>query len=361
MTTKNIKLGFKKKIALSLFQRFKKNATKLHELNYLFWECTLRCNFNCLHCGSDCKKDSTVKDMPISDFLRVIDQIKPTVNSHKTMIVFTGGEPLARKDLEECGLELYKREFPWGLVTNAYFLTKQRFESLLQSGLRSITISLDGLEKEHDWFRDKKGSFKRAINAIEMVAKEDNLVSDVVTCVNQQNISQLPEIKKKLIEIGVKKWRLFTITPIGRAKNNPLLLLDNQEFKSVFEFIKECRKEGIINVDYGCEGFLGNYESEVRDNFFFCRAGINVGSILADGSISACPNLRSNFTQGNIYKDNFVDVWENKYQIMRDRSWTKTGKCKTCKHYKYCQGNGLHLRNEETGELYLCHLEKLLE
>ena len=44
---------------------------------------------------------------------------------------------------------------------------------------------------------------------------------------------------------------------------------------------------------------------------------------------------------------------------MRDRSWTKTGKCATCKAYKYCEGNGLHLRDEQTGELLQCHLEMM--
>ena len=48
-----------------------------HELHQLFWECTLRCNAACLHCGSDCRISSTVKDMPAADFLRVIDSLTP--------------------------------------------------------------------------------------------------------------------------------------------------------------------------------------------------------------------------------------------------------------------------------------------
>ena len=94
---------------------------------------------------------------------------------------------------------------------------------------------------------------------------------------------------------------------------------------------------------------------------FFCRAGISVASILADGSISACPNLRDNFIQGNIYQDNFRDVWENRYGIFRDRRWTKTGICADCKSYKYCQGNGMHLRNDKNGELLFCHLKRIEE
>jgi len=97
----------------------------------------------------------------------------------------------------------------------------------------------------------------------------------------------------------------------------------------------------------------------VRDNPFFCHAGIHIGSVLVDGSISACPSLRADFIQGNIYKDDFWTVWNDRYQNMRDRSWTKTGKCATCKSYKYCEGNGLHLRDESTGEVLCCHMEML--
>ena len=84
----------------------------------------------------------------------------------------------------------------------------------------------------------------------------------------------------------------------------------------------------------------------------------DIASVLADGSISACPNLRSNFIQGNIYKDDFMDVWNNKFDVMRDRSWTKKGECVKCEFYKYCQGNGLHLYDENKN-LMFCHLEKL--
>lgn len=213
--------------------------------------------------------------------------------------------------------------------------------------------------KTHDWFRGKNGSWKKAIKAIKQVTTTPNLVYDVVTCVNKRNIDNLQEIKELLICKGVNRWRLFTVFPKGRALNNPQLKLSNSEFIQLMEFIRQTRKEGIIAASYGCEGYLGNYELEVRDAPFFCQAGIHIGSVLVDGSISACPSLRADYIQGNIYKDDFWTVWNNKYQIMRDRSWTKTGKCATCKSYKFCEGNGLHLRDEKTGDILCCHLDLL--
>jgi radical SAM enzyme (rSAM/lipoprotein system) len=353
-------MNLKKHLALDLYRQHKKNLNKLHELSYLFWECTLRCNLNCMHCGSDCNMEAQTPDMPAEDFLRVLDSIIPQVNPNKIMVVITGGEPLMRKDLTNCGKEIYRRGFPWGMVTNGFALTPARLDELLKSGLRSITISLDGLNPEtHDWFRNKKGSWEKAIDAIVRVAATPNLVYDVVTCVNKRNIDDLEELKDLLINKGVKQWRLFTVFPKGRAADNPDLQLDNSEFVQLMDFIKATRSEGEIKASYGCEGFLGDYELDVRSSPFFCRAGIQVGSVLVDGSISACPSLRADYIQGNIYTDDFMTVWNDRFQIMRDRSWAKTGKCATCKSWKYCEGNGLHLRDEKTGALLCCHLERL--
>jgi len=60
-----------------------------------------------------------------------------------------------------------------------------------------------------------------------------------------------------------------------------------------------------------------------------------------------------------IYKDNFADCWNNRFEKMRDRSWTQTGICADCKEYKWCEGEGLHLRDGKTGELLYCHYENL--
>jgi len=121
-------MNLKKHLALDLYRLHKKNQTKLHELSYLFWECTLRCNLNCLHCGSDCTQEAFTPDMLGEDFLRVLESIAPHVNPNKTMVVITGGEPLIRKDLAEVGLEIYKRGFPWGMVTNGYAMTATRLD-----------------------------------------------------------------------------------------------------------------------------------------------------------------------------------------------------------------------------------------
>lgn len=350
-------MSIKETLALELHRQYRKNNAKLHTLRTLFWECTLRCNMNCRHCGSDCKM-APVPDMPKEDFLKVIDDITPHVDTHTTFIIFTGGEALLRTDLEEVGKELYRREFPWGVVTNGYLLDERRLQSLIQSGMHSVTVSLDGFEEEHNWMRQNPHSFDRATNAIKLLVKQRNIVWDIVTCVNPKNIDRLEEFRDWLVSLGVKRWRCFTIVPMGRAAHDPELQLSNEQFRWVIDFIKRTREEGRIHCSYGCEGFLGPYERKVRDQLYYCRAGIEVASILNDGSISGCTSIRSDLHQGNIYKDDFWQVWENGFEPYRNRKWTKKGKCADCKMYRYCEGNGLHLYDDD-GELRFCHMERL--
>ena len=346
-----------------LFRLFRDNEVKVHELNYLFWECTTRCNLRCLHCGSDCTQLSREKDMPLEDFLGALDTIPKDHRPKDFTIALTGGEPLLRPDIETVGKEIRRRGFGWGMVSNGWFYDEKMHEKLMGSGLGALTISLDGLQASHDWMRGRMGSYDRALRAISIAAAEPRLNFDVVTCVNKRTISELSEIHSLLSSAGVKQWRLFTIIPIGRAASNPDMHLTNQEFVTLMEFIKAKRKEGgKMNVTFSCEGFLGKYEEEVRKIRYFCRAGVNIASVLIDGRICACPNIdRDHFSQGSIYTDNFYDVWEHRFQPFRNRSWAQQGNCANCKEWKNCLGNGMHNWHGSPPVLLQCHYSKTLD
>ena len=134
-----VSLSLKQRVGLELERRLRQNMKQLHPLRQLFWECTLRCNLQCRHCGSDCKMEGLMPDMPAEDFLRVIDEeVTPHVNPHEVMVILSGGEPLMRNDLEEVGRALYRREYPWGMVTNGMLFTEERFRQLYVAGLRSV-------------------------------------------------------------------------------------------------------------------------------------------------------------------------------------------------------------------------------
>ena len=352
-------MTIRQRILFELERLRRKNLQQLHPLQQLFWESTLRCNVHCLHCGSDCSSNDVTPDMPVEDFLRVIDQsVTPHVDPHKVLIIISGGEPLMRKDLAQVGAALKQRGYPWGMVTNGLALTEKRFKELMVSGLRSMAISFDGMQDNHNWLRQHPLAFDGATRAIKLAAAMPSLVWDVVTCVNQRTILQLDEMREYLWSIGVRNWRLITIDPMGRAADNPELLLTPEQYRQVLDYIREKRKEG-LHISYSCEGFMPDYEMEIRDHIFHCAAGVSVASILIDGSISACTSIRGKYYQGNIYTDDFWQVWENGFADYRNRQWMKQKEpCKDCQLFRYCESGGMHLRRED-GSLMLCHQDKI--
>ena len=90
----------------TLFRLFRANEVKVHELNYLFWECTTRCNLHCRHCGSDCMAASQDVDMPLEDFLRAFDTIPVKERPPEFTVVLT--------ESRCCGPTLRRWAVPFG-------------------------------------------------------------------------------------------------------------------------------------------------------------------------------------------------------------------------------------------------------
>lgn len=352
-------LGVRRRLALDIFSSIEDKRIAAHELRTIMWEATLRYNLACRHCGSDCRSEAAVPDMPAADFLRTIDTITPHVVPNRVLIVITGGEALMRRDIEEVGRALYDRGYPWGIVTNGMLLDERRLESLLRAGLHTATVSLDGFAETHNRIRRNERSYERALGALRLLARQPDILYDAVTCANADTLATLPRFRDFLIAEGVKRWRIFTIFPVGRGADDPSLQLDTEQFRRLMEFIRDTRREGRIAVNYGCEGFLGRYEGDVRDTFYHCSAGVSIAGIRVDGAISGCTSIRARYDQGNIYRDDFMDVWNNRFAPYRDREWMRHGACGNCRVFKYCRGNGMHLR-DETGQLLVCHYKKLL-
>lgn len=305
--------------------------------------------------------------MPKEDFLKALDTIPEEARVKGFTVVLTGGEPLLRPDIEQVGLQIRSRGFLWSMVSNGYFYDEQKHRRLMHAGMGALTISLDGLEDSHDWMRGRQGSYARALKAIAIAAAEPKLNFDVVTCVTQRNLGQLSQIHDTLASLGVRQWRLFTVIPIGRAKDDPQMHLDASQTRQLMEFIKSKREAGGrehaegMTVTFSCEGYMGAYENKVRQTPYFCRAGINIASVLIDGTICACPNIdRDVFAQGNIYKDNLWEVWNEKFEAFRDRSWARKGKCADCKVFDRCLGNGMHNWHGACDSVLNCHYEKTL-
>ncbi len=338
----NIKDTLKEK----LHRAYKKQELKKHYLQYLFLEITKKCNLNCLHCGSDCSKDIHSPELTTDSWIKIIEYFKDRFSTSVAMVI-TGGEPLMHPDIIDIASHLHKNQMRWGMVTNGMLLNESMMQKLINTGISSITLSIDGLEENHNWLRNNPKAFEKAINSLKLICQTNIAFKDVVTCVSPKNSNELDKIAQLLLDYGMKEWRLFRIFPSGRAIDNPLLQLSFDQTQTMLQWIKGNKEKYLkkgLNINLSCEGWVPfNLDQKVRDYPFFCRSGINIASILADGTITGCSNNSKGFHVGNILKDNFANLWENKFDIFRERNWLSDTYCASCEHFKTCQGGSIHL------------------
>ena len=345
--------------------RNKQLLSEKPKLKNLFWETTLRCNAKCKHCGSRAGENLKLEDELTTDEIKkTLQNIANKYDAREILINVTGGEPLLRQDLFEVMEFANNLGFYWGMTTNGILINDEIIGKMKKTGMSTISISLDGLEKSHDEFRQVKGSYKKIIENVKKLKKANFLnYLQITTVVNKSNINELEEIYNEMLSLQIDSWRILNMEPIGRTADNQELLLDDNGYKTLLNFIKEKRKKSKFDITYGCSYFLGmKYEKEVRNHMFFCIAGFVTASILYNGDIYVCPSVerRKELIQGNIRKDDFVDVWENKFKWFRNLDKLKCKECENCKNWKYCLGGSLHNWDFDNKTHKLC-LNKIIE
>jgi radical SAM protein with 4Fe4S-binding SPASM domain len=349
---------------LETWARYKDKLRSEHKLSYLFWECTMNCNFYCKHCGSSAGKKHFENELKTAEIKKVFEEVADTWNPKEIMLAVTGGEPLLRPDLFEVMGYANKLGFSWGMVTNGFLVDENKVLQMKEAGMSSAVVSIDGLGEIHDEFRGMKGAYEHAMRAVRLMAEANFIKSlQITTSLHPKAYPDLEKMYEVFKKSGANSWRIMNIDPIGRAEENREVLLDQSQLRGLLEFIKEKRKKDKkFEVVFGCAGFLGlEFEGEVRPWFYNCNTGINTASILHDGDIFVCPNVprQPELIQGNVRKDSFVEVWVNKYEIFRDKNRTNCDKCQDCDDWDYCLGNSFHLRDFEKNEPKLCHRDLL--
>lgn len=336
-----------------------------HELKYLFWECTLNCNFRCKHCGSRAGENVYKEAISTENITNAFLDIAQNFNAKKITIAITGGEPLLRKDLFEVMKYASSLGFGWGMVSNGSLITEKTVEKAKDANMRTVDISIDGIGKIHDAFRIVKGSYEKATNAVKLFAKENFLDPlRITTTINQNNIDTLDEMYNTFSTLGINEWRLLSVDPIGRTNDNSDILLNNKQLITLLQFIKNKRRsKSKVKVTYGCAHFLGDeFEDDVRDHFFYCGTGINIGSILHNGDIFVCPNVPryKHLIQGNIKNNLFSEVWNNKFSVFRKKTRMECEKCKNCDFWEKCLGGSFHAWDFEKTQPKICLMQKEL-
>ena len=318
-------------------------------LDYLFWEATLRCNLRCRHCGSDCGPYSQGPELTTEQVLAAFDTVAEDFDPEDITVTITGGEPLVRKDVFDVASHLARLGFFVSMVTNGTLVTKEVARRLKDSGVEGISVSIDGLESSHEYLRGR-GTYDKALQAVEHLASAGIEAVEVISTVWSRNLGELEDMERTYRAAGANLWRLITIDRMGRAEQDEEFWLDPAGVNALFDFI-ETRRKGLarsgedFHVSFSCGGFLGvRREDVVRPMNWECSAGLTVGSILADGSASACPSLPRSWAQGNVLERRFSDIWYSEFQDFRSHNFRRQGPCASCSWYPFCLGGGIHER-----------------
>lgn len=332
---------------LEKLYEYREQLKKHPRLRQLFFEMTIRCNEHCRHCGSQCGDFEEKKPLSKEEIQKVMKEVIEQFPMDGFMFCITGGEPLLREDLFEIMQVAKEYNIPWGMTTNATLITKEVAIRLKEVGMKTVSVSVDGLKQSHEWFRNSLGSYEKTMQGIQNLLEVGFDHVQITTVIHALNIHELEDMYEVFSKTGIKSWRVINIEPIGRAKEQKELLLNKEQYKRLFHFFKEYRYKGNMEVTYGCSHFLGlNYEREVRPWYFLCNAGVYTASICYNGDVTSCLDVerRVEYIEGNIRDESFKDIWENKFEKYRT-DFRKVGDCASCKEYKYCQGDSFHSWN----------------
>ena len=366
------------------------------QLRQFFLELTLKCNEACFHCGSLCGA-ARPDGLPAQAYFDVLDEVKENFDISRLMLCITGGEPLLREDFFDILGYANEIGYTWGMTSNATLITPLVAKRLYETGMATISVSIDGLEKTHDKLRGLSGGYRLAMAGIEnLLAERESRRQEarrpetresearrpkaresgarrpeirrsgtgkkplraiqVTTVINHENIRELDELYSIFENMDIDSWRVVGLEPIGRALLRPELMLTPDDQRRLLSFIYEKRCEQ-MPVTYGCSHFVGfDYEREVRDWYFLCNAGIYTAGIMANGDVSACLDIERNprTIQGSILETPFTKIWNERFEIFRQPLSGMCEGCKDCAYERYCAGGAHHSYDYEKNQQRIC-------
>lgn len=315
------------------------------------WDITYACNLRCKHCYATAGK-SLEDELTTEEALETIDNLD---RLGVTIIAFSGGEPLVRKDIFELTRYASDKGIYVAIATNGALINDEMAKKMKESGVKYLQISLDGLKETHDSFRGIRGSFDRAVEGIKNAVKHGFFVNVSMT-VTKLNYEEVPQVIELCEKIGVNWFMHYNFIPTGRGReilnydltpeqrDKLLRLLYERNFSSKISLLSTAPQ--FSRVALQCNGGLipthfsnlnaGKRLRQLAEFIGGCGAGRFYFAIKANGDITPCVFFP--LVVGNVRVDDLEELWRKNevFENLRDKD--KLEGCGDCNYRYVCGG-----------------------
>lgn len=314
---------------------------------YAVWELTLRCDLACRHCGSRAGRPRP-DELTLPEALDLVEQLADLGVREVTLI---GGEAYLYDGWLEVVRAIVRHDMVCTVTSGGRGFTPALARAAAEAGVQSVSISIDGGPETHDRLRGLKGAHRSAVAALDAL-RAAGIQLAINTQVNRRNRGELEQVFELAREHGCHGWQVFLTVPMGRACDDPDLLLQPYDVLELLPVLGDlhtrCAAEGIRLLPGNNVGYFGPQEHRLRGALrapsqASCAAGRVVIGIEANGDIKGCPSLPTrDWVGGNVREHRLRDIWERSpaLRYTRDRTvehdlW---GYCKTCYYAEVCRG-----------------------
>ena len=284
------------------------------------------CNWDCFFCSAHKKSG---KFYPTQIICKVLERIN---EAGVATVVLYGGEPTLNPDFIKIGKYAKDIGLDVGIITNGAGVKRENIDQIAEV-FSVAAVSIHSFRRIHDIITTVKGSFDRAIRALDMLTTEGlpTLENVTVTPLNLFNFNKfikfLHHRYPQILEFNVNR-ATFT----GKGKE---YVLNRAEIVEMVRSMAKLKEEG-IPVKPGVPIPPCILPSELRRFATFCSAGTLFADITGDGLVRPCSNIGQNDILGNILEKDLQELW-NSEKVARFRSceWIPE-QCKNCQLFTNC-------------------------
>lgn len=327
----------------------KKRSPHKNQLRLVAWEMTRSCNLNCVHCRAAAERGPYPGELDTDRCLEILDQVAQV---GQPIVILTGGEPLLRKDIFELAQHGTELGFRMVMATNGTLVTPEIAEKMKSSGIKRVSISIDGATaREHDQFRKVEGAFEASLQSIEWL-KRERIEFQINTTVTRHNVHQVREILHLAVNLGAVAHHIFLLVPTGRARDMVNQEIDALEYEKLLHWFHDMRDQVPLHLKATCAPHyyrILRQEAHARgekvdfDTYGLdavtrgCLGGTSFCFISHDGVVQPCGYLE--LICGDLKRSSFGAVWRDSEIFKRLRDFSGYGgKCGRCEYLKFCGG-----------------------